>query len=266
MKFCLLVFAIALANAQNQIELQFIGDHFTEEEVLKRHFCETKYCLLDNNYLLYSATQNKSVKPCDDFKEFALGTFIKYRSISDRKFQFGFLTDVEDVHSENLREVLASQVNEDDTRITKGMKKVFKTCVKSDFVIKNGTTEIREYAKLLGLRFYPEKNQEDFDVAKYIEQEPSHALSTLFDMFLLRFNSRAGKKGFLQLVYYESSFAEERFAAYEDMLSNLNRLHLKPSLKLKKEFKNIAEQQFEFYKRLVSSNIFISKVFCLYFF
>lgn len=52
-------------------------------------FCVSKLCILDSNRLLESATDNKTVKPCDDFKEFSMGKFIKFRALSDRYDQSG---------------------------------------------------------------------------------------------------------------------------------------------------------------------------------
>src|SRR5690349_8673314 len=93
MKILLLIFVVCSIEAQNSFELQYIGDSLSQEEATERKLCDTKYCLLDAQYLFYGATQNESVRPCDDFKEFAVGTLAKYQSVNDRIPYAGFLFD-----------------------------------------------------------------------------------------------------------------------------------------------------------------------------
>jgi hypothetical protein len=79
------IFLIAMAAAQ--FDLQFLGNFTSQDEETNQEFCETKFCLEDAHNLFSSTTQNASVRPCDDFKEFAVGNFIKNRVVSDR-YQF----------------------------------------------------------------------------------------------------------------------------------------------------------------------------------
>lgn len=85
-KLLLLVILITFAvkEAVSTFELQYLGDYLTDEEYQSLEKCDHKYCILDGDELFYAATQNSSVHPCDDIREFAMGTFWKYRAINER--------------------------------------------------------------------------------------------------------------------------------------------------------------------------------------
>lgn len=127
---CLCFLAI-VSLVIGQFQVQFIGNYITEEEESMRDFCNSKECLVDSEILFLAATQNSTVHPCDDFKKFALGTFIKYRALNDRYQYRGLQSDVEDIYREKLRKVLSSKVNKDDTRMFKVLKNYFGKCVQS---------------------------------------------------------------------------------------------------------------------------------------
>lgn len=115
-----------------QFDLQHLGKYVSVEQRIEEEVCETKYCMLDANYLFYAATQNSTVEPCDDFREFAMGTFIKFRALNDRYEFNGFDLDLLNDYWELLRKVLAAEINEEkDSRIHKVMKNHFRKCVSS---------------------------------------------------------------------------------------------------------------------------------------
>lgn len=124
------VFVLLLKLSAAQFDLQYIGNTLSEEEANSRDLCSNKYCIEDADILFESATQNFSVNPCVDFKEFALGTFIKYRAFNDRYAGVGFWYDVVSRHKERLRKVLASK-KEAKNEVFKIMKNCFKKCVSS---------------------------------------------------------------------------------------------------------------------------------------
>lgn len=127
---CLCLLAI-VSLVIGQFQSQFIGNFITEGEASTRHFCSSKECLVDAEILFLAATQNVTVRPCDDFKEFALGTFIKYRALNDRYQYRGLQSDVDDIYREKLRKVLSTKVKKDDTRVFKILKNYFGKCVNS---------------------------------------------------------------------------------------------------------------------------------------
>lgn len=55
------------------------GNKLPEAEI-----CGSKVCLQDASRLLKSVTTDQSVKPCNDFKEYALGSFIKNQTQQER--------------------------------------------------------------------------------------------------------------------------------------------------------------------------------------
>lgn len=113
-------------------ESQYLGNYLTFDEYNDLELaCQTKLCLNDAKRLLLVATQNKTVQPCDDFKEFALGEFLKYRALNDRYRYVGFDNDVQLLHWERQRKVLAATVKRHDIRPLKIAKNYFQKCVTS---------------------------------------------------------------------------------------------------------------------------------------
>ena len=118
-------------NAKEFIN-QYIGSSLSIKEANERDLCTNKYCLFDSELLFYAATQNASVDPCVDFKEFSVGTFKKYRAIDDRFGFRGLDLDLDDLRLETIRKLLASKIDEkNDSRVVKIMKNTFGKCVNS---------------------------------------------------------------------------------------------------------------------------------------
>lgn len=131
MEFFVICLLILSANAV-EFALQYIGDSLSIDEANTRDFCENKYCLADSELLFYAATQNASVDPCVDFKEFSVGTLIKDRASNDRYTAIGFLQDTERQHGERLRKLLASKIGEtNEPRVFKVIKNFFVKCIRS---------------------------------------------------------------------------------------------------------------------------------------
>lgn len=126
-----LVLLLFIALAQAEFELQYLGDSLTDDEAQAREFCNTKYCIEDSQILFYAATQNNSVDPCSDFKEFSMGTLIRYRALHERYFSIGLQSDVMKLHEERVRKSLNADIHEDDTRMFKVLKNFFGKCVSS---------------------------------------------------------------------------------------------------------------------------------------
>lgn len=152
-----------------QFDLQHLGRYVPVEKRNDEDFCESKFRLSDAEYLFYAATQNSSIEPCDDFREFALGTFRKYRALNDRYEIIGFSVDVIKAHLERQRKVVAAKIDDNkDSRVDKVIKNYFQKCVSSselklfyqfafqtfnnlqDYVRQNATKEILEYLVSLG--------------------------------------------------------------------------------------------------------------------
>lgn len=120
-----------------EFELQIIGQTLSDEEAANRELCKTKYCVSDGELLFYAATQNDSVDPCSDFKEFAMGTFIELRATNDRYREIGLISDTKQNHDERKRKLIAKEIDdENDSRMIKVVKNFFNQCVNSsEFLI-----------------------------------------------------------------------------------------------------------------------------------
>lgn len=101
-----------------------------------------------------------------DFKEFALGQFIKYRALNDRRRKNGFMFDVEAALSERQRKVLDEKVKKNDALVVKVTKNYFAKCVNSRSVKLNGTQDNRNLMRSFGFSAYPEKDQSRFNISK----------------------------------------------------------------------------------------------------
>lgn len=252
-KAIIFIFALEVLSVSSQFDLQFIGNSVPLEDEQNRDFCESKYCLLDADILFYAATQNASVQPCDDFKEFALGTFIKYRAVNDRKQFNGLWGDVQDAHTEKQRKLLSEEINDKkDSRVIKKMKKFFGQCINSTFVKGEGTQMFRNYFKSFGVSIYPSKNQSNFNISKLFEQEPEESTFLFLKHELQR--CQHPKEPWKEILCLKSQKKwkdpESIFASYSDVLYEMNRVDKNASFAkyYREEFEDISRKMFEFYK------------------
>ena len=123
---CVVLFVVS------QFENQYLGHHFTFDEYNHLELaCDTNICLRDAQRLLLAATQNKTIEPCVDFKEFSMGQFIKLGALDDRKQFIGFTNDVYALDWERIRKVLAAKITKNDIRPLKVAKNYYRKCVNS---------------------------------------------------------------------------------------------------------------------------------------
>lgn len=159
---------------------------------------------------------------------------------------------MDNAYNLKLLKVLEAKVNKNDTRVTKAMKKLYALCVDSDYVRQNGGNEMRVFLKTIGLKFYPDTDQDDFVIKKYFEEQPFHAI-----YLLLRSKFQRGET-YLRLVKLSSSL-EGQFASYEDLLYEMNQAYRSSNVeKLKEEYKAIALKQSEFYDLQVSFSLYVA--------
>lgn len=129
-KVFLLVCLLSVINCA-EFDLQYIGNQLSDNEVNQLAFCDNEFCLSDSNILFYAATQNASVDPCLDFKEFSMGSLIKFRALHERYFAIGLLQDTKRLHEERQRKLLAKTSAKSDHRVFKVLKNFFQKCVDS---------------------------------------------------------------------------------------------------------------------------------------
>lgn len=115
-----------------QFDSQYLGNYLTFDQYNKLELgCDTTICLRDAQRLRLAATQNKTIEPCDDFKEFSMGQFIKLRAPDDRLQTVGFSNDLNALDWERYRKVLAAKIKDDDIRPSKIAKNYYRKCVNS---------------------------------------------------------------------------------------------------------------------------------------
>lgn len=128
LKFIFYATIFQIVNCDTVFSNQYLGNYLTEEEYKSREKCETNVCLFDADRLIYAATRNGTVKPCDDFKTFAMGEFYLHRKKSDRQPAIGFQLEVDKLLKERFRNVLKAPIQKDDLKIHKFLKTYFKLC------------------------------------------------------------------------------------------------------------------------------------------
>ena len=123
---------IAVLSVVCQFDNQYLGHHYTFDEYNHLELaCDTKICLRDAQRLRLAATQNNTIEPCADFKEFSMGQFIKLGALDDRKDSIGFMNDVYELDWERIRKVLAAKITKKDIRPLKVAKNYYRKCVNS---------------------------------------------------------------------------------------------------------------------------------------
>lgn len=130
--FAILLLVVAIKHSNGEtFESQFLGNFVSEDVYKDREICSTKVCMMDNDLLIYSATHEPQVNPCEDFREFAMGEFIKYRKLHDRYQFLGFDNSVDRLHRERQRKLLSQRIGTDDPKYLKVLKNFFSKCVNS---------------------------------------------------------------------------------------------------------------------------------------
>lgn len=78
---------------------------------------------------------NNSVDPCDDFDEFACGTFFRERAYNERYETVGFKTNYRKKIDEKRHRMFKAPVVEEDVKAVKVVKNFYKRCVNSSEVL-----------------------------------------------------------------------------------------------------------------------------------
>lgn len=136
MKEILFLLLVLTAKA-TEFNLEYVGDSLSNAEANARDFCVTKYCASDSEILFHAATQNTSVDPCTDFKEFSMGTFIKEQELPESYFSVGLLPETQRLHERRLQKLLEENDQKNDPRVFKVMKNFYEKC--------NSSCEFRKF-------------------------------------------------------------------------------------------------------------------------
>lgn len=118
-----------LSGTLAEFNFSYIGDSLSNDDAAARDFCSTKYCVSDAEILFKAVTKNASVDPCVDFKQFAMGTFIKEQELPENYFAVGLLQQTQRMHEERLQKLLSSSDDKTDPRVFKVMKNFYEKCI-----------------------------------------------------------------------------------------------------------------------------------------
>lgn len=94
--------------------------------------CTTMYCVEDQTRLVSAATDDKTVRPCDDFKTFAMSRFLN-QSVPEDVSSQGFQIDVIASYTKQQKNILEKPTEANDRKIFKFVKRFFNSCKETGF-------------------------------------------------------------------------------------------------------------------------------------
>lgn len=89
--------------------------------------CLTPACVHSASKMLEQ--MDMTIEPCDDFYNFACGSFVKDTNIPDEKVSVNTFSVIGDKLQEQLRNLVSEVINEHEAEPFKLAKKVFKACM-----------------------------------------------------------------------------------------------------------------------------------------
>ena len=97
------------------------------EKIQNNAICLTPACIHAASKML--KMMDVSVDPCDDFYNFACGSFIKNTNIPDDEVSINAFSMVEDKLQEQLKNLVSKKINESEPEPFKLPKKVYRACM-----------------------------------------------------------------------------------------------------------------------------------------
>ncbi|KAG5669536.1 hypothetical protein PVAND_017423 [Polypedilum vanderplanki] len=248
------------------------SNYVTAEEELGRNYCNNYWCTNDAYYLFTKSSQYPNVDPCNDFKNFTVDQVVQVDVPDDRFLFRGFLGIIQLKYFERQRKVVAAKfdpIKDENSRVIKIMKNTFSQCLKSKHTLRHiqAHKDIVDHLQSLGGSPYLSKHihfnrdkfneatdygiedlwtnnvpnsfnedelwtGETFNISRYFEDEPYHALLLFFDLEIKRCENDVLclKKPEESWGYVEKE--EIDFGIYNELLRTLDdAFRMRPQLK-----------------------------------
>lgn len=93
---------------------------------------------------------DETVKPCDDFYNFACGQYVKNTVIPEDKVSVDSFSVVRDSLSEQLKNIITSPIDESDIEPFKKVKKFFSACMDKETIEKRELEGINKIQEAMG--------------------------------------------------------------------------------------------------------------------
>ena len=97
------------------------------ENIKNIGICMTPACVHSASKML--EMMDVSVDPCENFYNFACGSFVKDTNIPDEEVSVNTFSVIEDKLQEQLRILVSEKINENEAEPFKLAKKVYKACM-----------------------------------------------------------------------------------------------------------------------------------------
>lgn len=95
------------------------------------------------------AAINETVKPCDDFYEYACGEWIKNNPVPEGKLQISAFTELRDKNDEGMRNALVKEDSLSNLLPIKKLRTFFQSCLNVKAIDDLGNQPIKDYIKRL---------------------------------------------------------------------------------------------------------------------
>ncbi|XP_029343547.1 neprilysin-2 [Acyrthosiphon pisum] len=149
--------------------LRLLQDSKFEEGKL---LCLSKGCVKAAASLIND--MDRSVDPCDDFYQFACGSFIKNTIFDDVKMSVSKISEIEDAIANWKQMIVEEPIQPDELRPFKMMKLLYKSCMDQEHIEKIGLEPIKEMFKSLG--GWPVLEAEKWNESKFTWMDSIHKL------------------------------------------------------------------------------------------
>lgn len=110
--------------------------------------CVTSECISSASRVLRYI--NESVDPCDDFFEFACGTFLETTNIPDDKSGISQFSLVDDALEVQMKQIVQEPIQQYELKPFKMVKKLYQMCMNTTNIENTGLKTIKHFLQELG--------------------------------------------------------------------------------------------------------------------